>query len=596
MLSANCTKISSQKGTVLKNKYTRIVWGLYLVLWVFVSLAAFSGMYKLWWQRERIEYLGENVAEQRKVVFQHAGIPQSYLPVVDIVAEQWPARTHYSIQGNQVQGSYLSYLLIPHVPTGGEDYSIVLTEKATVTGELSLSDDLRVENKAVFFPAQGFVCSLLSIVGLVLLLRPLGRTYGLSVPELFAAACLFVNGAVVLSKVLFWESIPGFYLLLFFSVGGWFSLMCQRGSWALQRPEEDEYRFWQTIQGITRRKFVVWFCCFLIAFGVLWAMLMSVIVVPDDWDAWAIWGAKAKMLALGNGPLVDVSPFGHADYPLLWPSVWALSGWFGGGWDELWSRGWGAVFLFLCCWEIVVIVQRGTQRADIALLAGAIFVSVPLVPLIASWSYAEAPFWLVTVSCFGCLLLWRHSGRDFHLLWAALLAAAAAYTKNEGLLFSLIAAGWLLTVPGRRLYSLCLFLTVIVLLYAPWFYWVRIVSDFGSHATTGLSLSPTAIARALERLPKALEMIFCLYTDIRLWNLVLWGLGVAWVMAFWKPKALADVLIPSAILSGYLLIVVFHQAEIYWQVGTSWNRLTIQMFPLLIVIVIPRIWKGVFVE
>lgn len=553
-------------------------------------------MYKLWWQRERAQYLGKDVAEQRRVVFQHAGMPQSYLPAVDVVNGKWPAQTHYSIQGQHVQGSYLSYLLIPHVPAGDGPYSLVLTEEATVNGGLLASGELGEQQKTAYFPAQGFVVSVLSILGLVLLLRPLVRSYSLSVPELFAATCLFVNGAVVLSKVFFHESVPGFYLLLFLGIVGWLSLIWQRGSWAIKKREGDTQKFWQTIQGEPRQKVAVWIGCFLIALGVLWVMLMSVIVVPDDWDAWAIWGAKAKMLALGYGPLVDVSPFGHADYPLLWPAIWAFSGWCGGGWDELWSRGWGAVFLLLCCWEIAVIVQRGTKRLDIALLAGAIFASVPLVPLIASWSYAEAPFWLMTVSCFGCLLSWRNSGRDFHLLWAALLAVAAAYTKNEGLLFSVIATGWVLTVPGRRLYSLCLFLTVIVLCYAPWYYWVRIVSDFSSHATTGLSLSSDAISRALERFPKALEMILGLYGDIRQWNLVLWGLGAGWILALWKPKALADVLIPSALLFGYLLIVVFHQAEIYWQVGTSWNRLTVQIFPLLIVIVVPRIWKTVFVK
>ena len=58
---------------------------------------------------------------------------------------------------------------------------------------------------------------------------------------------------------------------------------------------------------------------------------MSVVVVPDDWDAWAIWGSKARVLAQGTGPLYDVTRFGHPDYPLLWPTIWAFSGWLTGG-------------------------------------------------------------------------------------------------------------------------------------------------------------------------------------------------------------------------------------------------------------------------
>jgi len=193
-------------------------------------------------------------------------------------------------------------------------------------------------------------------------------------------------------------------------------------------------------------------------------------------------------------------------------------------------------------------------------------------------------------------LFWRDSGRDFCLFWAALLAAAAAYTKNEGLLFFVVAVGWLLFIPGNRVRSLFIFGGTFLILYVPWYYWVRIVCGFHSDATAGLALSSEAIVRAWGRLPNALEMIVKLYTDIRQWNLVLWGLALGWIVLLWKPKYIADVLVPAVLLCGYLLIVAFHQAEIYWQVGTSWNRLTVQIIPLLMVIVVPGVWKKVFVK
>ena len=244
-----------------------------------------------------------------------------------------------------------------------------------------------------------------------------------------------------------------------------------------------------------------------------------------------------------------------------------------------------------------MIVHRETKRIDIALLASTLFVSIPLVPLIASWSYAEAPFWVMTISSFGCLLLWRNNGKRFHLVWAAFLAAAAAYTKNEGILFCVIAAAWIITVPGHRLKSLSLFLIVFAVCYGPWYYWIRVVSDLGSHATTGLSLSTAAVLRAMGRFSNAFEMIVDLYSDIRQWNLVLWGAGIGWLAVFWrKSQNYADVLFPIFLLLGYLVIILFHQAEIYWQVGTSWNRLTVQVIPLLIVVVVPKIWETYFVD
>ena len=98
---------------------------------------------------------------------------------------------------------------------------------------------------------------------------------------------------------------------------------------------------------------------------------MSVVVVPDDWDAWAIWGSKARVLAQGTGPLYDVTRFGHPDYPLLWPTIWAFSGWLTGGWKECWSKGWGAVFLLFSVWEMIHIVREQGRSLTIGLLAGA---------------------------------------------------------------------------------------------------------------------------------------------------------------------------------------------------------------------------------
>ncbi len=564
---------------------------VFLGLWCVVSLAAFVGMYKLWWDRERVQYLGKDVTEQRKIVFQLAGIPQSYLSALNVAVDQWPEKTHYSIEGQKVKGSYLAYLLIPRVPSSENDsHRLVLTEKATVEGGVP-GGKFEKRPKNQYVASQGFVLSVLSISGLALFLRRFVKNYNLSVPEIFAAVCLLVSGVTLLSKVLFLYTAPAFYLVVLTSFVGWISLLFRGGSRIMRMATSGKHS--TSAQGTRWRTTVIWISCFLIALAVLWVLLMSVIVVPDDWDAWAIWGAKAKMLALGYGPLEDVFPFGHSDYPLLWPTIWAFSGWCGGGWEEQWSRGWGAVFLLLSCWEIAVIVFRSTKRQDIALMAGALFASIPLVPLIASWSYAEAPFWLMIVSCFGCLSLWRKDGSDTQLIWAAILAVAAAYTKNEGLLFALIMAVWVFFVPGRRIYSLFLFLIVVIGLYAPWYYWVRIVADFGSHATSGLSLSTDAMLRAWGRLPNALEMIVKLYGDVRQWNLVLWGLGCGWVLFFFRPRKMIDALIPVLMLLGYLLIVLFHQAEIYWQVGTSWNRLTVQVLPLLIVVVIPGIVQEV---
>lgn len=101
------------------------------------------------------------------------------------------------------------------------------------------------------------------------------------------------------------------------------------------------------------------------------------------------------------------------------------------------------------------------------------------------------------------------------------------------------------------------------------------------------------ITRAGERLPTALEVIGRIWADPRQWNAVLWGLDVAMVWSFRQPGRREDLLLPMGILLAYCIIVVFHTADIYWQVGTYWNRLTLHVVPLALAIVVPRMVHSV---
>lgn len=545
------------------------------------------GMYRLWWQRERNLYWGKGVDAQRAEVFTRAGIPASILKAFKEIDASWPKNARYQASGDSNTLSYIKYLLVPRTPSDKSEYQIEATGSTLViNGKQFKHPPTHTYDERP--KAYGFILSLFLVTGVVLFIRALLPSLQLGIPELTGISCFLLFTVVVLSTGFLNSSKFGFIVYTIVSLLGWVQFFYTQFKATIDSNNKDNKKGTPQIQ---IDPYLVLFCA-IGSFLFLWVMLMSVIVVPDDWDAWAIWGVKAKMLALGRGPLINVSYFGHADYPLLWPSVWAFSGWCSGGWEEHWSRGWGAIFFILCCWEIAVIIKRETNQWDIGILGGTLFASVPLVPLVASWSYAEAPFWLMTVSCFGCLQLWRKSRKDRNLLCAAFLAAAAAYTKNEGVLFFVLAAGWLLIdAKNQRIRSLILFSVAFVILYAPWYYWVRVTSGLDSHATAGLHLSTETVSRALDRFPRALGMIVNLYGDIKQWNLVLWGIGAGWMIAIWKTKPLADLLLPMALLLGYLIIVVFHSADIYWQVGTSWNRLTLQVMPLALVVLVPRIWN-----
>jgi len=258
----------------------------------------------------------------------------------------------------------------------------------------------------------------------------------------------------------------------------------------------------------------------------------------------------------------------------------------------MWSRGWAGIFFLLCVWEIVIIIERTTGRKDLGLLAGALFVSMPMTPLIASWSYAETPFWMLTVSCIGSLMLWRAGNSQIPLVVAAVLAAGAAYTKNEGLLFTVLASCWILLTPGKKRWSaLILFALCFSVLYFPWLYWIKFVLKLGSHATAGLHLDSENVLRVTDRIPKAFESIFGMWSDIKRWNIVLWVTGAYAVFGCMKRGCRTDLILPLGMLLGYLVIIVFHNDDIYWQIGTSWDRLTVQVMPLLLVVLVPHAWN-----
>jgi hypothetical protein len=565
-----------------------------LAVWGFVSIVALAGMYKLWWDRERKNYLGKTALEQRLIIWRSAGLSASLQNIADGINATWPVDTHYSMTGNQVQQSYLKYLLIPHIPDGSDTF------KVDTNGTFSPSGKSKFEasQEHASFPVRSLIGSFLVICSLSLCLQTVFDRGQFSFPEIFSCATFAVTGVIVISRGVFLTAKPGFFFLTGLSLlcwayvgSGW--LRQKRSSKALSRQAGHEVRIYTTLPLTTWKFFLIG----IIVCNLLWIILMSVVVVPDDWDAWAIWGAKAKVLALGHGRLQDVIHFGHQDYPLLWPAVWALSGWFGGGWEEMWSRGWGGIFFFLCIWEIAIIIKQTTGRGDLGLLGGALFASIPMSPLVSSWSYAEAPLWLLTTCCFGCLLRWRQSGEIIFIVGAAVLAAAASYTKNEGVLFVVLCLVWILPASNKKkLQAIFLFSCIFITLYSPWLYWTRETLHLGSHATSSLSLTHGDMNRILHRIHPAFETIVRMWRDIRQWNIVLWGIGILVAIGIIVKECRKELMLPLSMLAGYLVIEVVHHDEISWLVGTSWNRLTLQPMPLLIVVLVTFVWRRIFQE
>jgi hypothetical protein len=553
-----------------------------LYVWLAVTVVAVVGMYHLWWTRERVLYAGKDVHEQRAEVFRRAGIASSLLNDTEKILRGWPAQIRYAASGNHNQLSYVLYLLIPRIPDGGP---FALREQE---GRLFADPELppALQPPAAGPAPRGLILSLLSIVGIASLLGRIPVGASLSAPERFGAAVFLLALLAVLSRGILQDAAAGFWIAAAAGTAGWLLFFLHRSGG--RSAIRNGVRFiGEGLQELKRSQLPA---VYVVVAGimlavVLWSLLMSVVVVPDDWDAWAIWGSKAKILALGTGPLRDVTLFPHADYPLLWPAVWAFSGWCAGGWEEHWSRAWGPIFMILSAWQIGVVIRRLTGQSSLGWIGAVFFLSMPMVPLLASWSYAEAPLWLLVTCAFGRLLLWRKEKENHHLLIAALFSVAAAYTKNEGLFFSAVCFVWLIVTVPKSLWA-CIrwYALPIVLLYLPWFLWVRGALQLGARAYDGFKGGPAAVMRALERLPEALRSIGVMWLDVRQWNLVVWIVLAfsVWHLLRGNGRRM-DLFVPLIMLLAFFTINVFH-AEDIGLIMTSWNRLTVQTLPLFIII------------
>jgi hypothetical protein len=95
---------------------------LALALWLAVTFAALAGMYQLWWQRERVLYLGKSLPQQRETVFQRAGIPPKLIGQTAALSQHWPQDFRYKGKGDANALSYVQYLLIPRIPAKDAEY------------------------------------------------------------------------------------------------------------------------------------------------------------------------------------------------------------------------------------------------------------------------------------------------------------------------------------------------------------------------------------------------------------------------------------------------------------------------------------------
>jgi hypothetical protein len=254
---------------------------------------------------------------------------------------------------------------------------------------------------------------------------------------------------------------------------------------------------------------------FVLLFGAFAVLgLVTAFHMPlTQWDSWSIWARKAQMLT-GHDSLVTgffASPsysWIHLDYPLQFPLWEALHFRAAGSFETqaLLRHVWLLLVAFV--WALAYLLREQVRPlvwAPLLLLAAA----APGVWDQLLSGYADVP--LAIFACLGAvsMALWlsRDDGRLLAL--AAIMLAAAANTKNEGLMaaVALLLVGWVIALAGGLRWRQFLFAAAAVAVAVlPWRIWTA-AHDIKGDMPAGKGLDPGFLLDRTDRVWPAVEAI-----------------------------------------------------------------------------------------
>jgi hypothetical protein len=192
----------------------------------------------------------------------------------------------------------------------------------------------------------------------------------------------------------------------------------------------------------------------------------------DAYDGWAMWAMKGHALQLYGW--ADPKLFAnasisylHLDYPLYLPALEAVAYRSIGGFDPQLVH---VQFLLLLVAAVAALawVVRGLAPVWLVWATVVAVVAAPNVLLRLGTAYADIPLALFVAVGLAAVVRWLLTRERFLLELATLLFAAAALTKNEGLLFVGAAYLALLVADRRRWRPLLVSALAVEALLLPW--------------------------------------------------------------------------------------------------------------------------------
>jgi hypothetical protein len=323
---------------------------------------------------------------------------------------------------------------------------------------------------------------------------------------------------------------------------------------------------------------------FVVLFGAFATVgMLSAFEMPlTEWDAWSIWARKAQMLTehdslVGGFWTASSYSWTHLDYPIHFPVWEALHFRAAGEFDTqaLLRHVWLLLVAFV--WAVAYLM-RGRVRplvwAPLLLLAAV----APGVWEQLLTGYADVP--MALYACLGAisLALWLSEGDGRFLALGAIMLAAAANLKNEGLMAAaalLIVAGGIAVWRRFHLPELVVAAGALFLAILPWRAWL---STQGIEGDLPLSkgLDPGYMLDRIDRVWPAIESIGSQLADQGRWLqlLPLAALAVAVSLVSGKGRGIAVFYLASFLLvwAGIVWSYWISPHPLEWHLGLSANR------------------------
>lgn len=313
----------------------------------------------------------------------------------------------------------------------------------------------------------------------------------------------------------------------------------------------------------------------------------------DFWDAWSIWGFKAKAFTISR--TIDFSFFNdpskyyaHQEYPLLLPlsETWIYL--VLGRIDEQMIK-----LLFPLFYLSFLILFGGVFRREngrmASLLLATFLATLPIFLQYTLQGYAELPVTFYYTLSTLYLSFWCQKG-GWEDLWVGLFFSTfAAWTKNEGQALFVINALFFGMIrfftsshPARKKFFEWLLLFLPILLLLPWWLLLKqlkVPSEFFAQ------LKVEAILERSWRFPVVLSTFFRKVLDLSKWNLLWVGLllfgSFSWKKNFSFSKA-ALILVLLFHLVLYIFIYMIHPLDVLWamNIDDSFNRILLHAAPV----------------